>query len=75
MGGWRRLWYGVCCAGCIGGKLDAWAWWFVAWKMVQAPWLAERRGRYVYKGGRKQSFLYYFFAYSADYKSAAYIGL
>jgi hypothetical protein len=27
------------------------------------------------QGGRKQSFLYYFFAYSADYKSVAYIGL
>jgi hypothetical protein len=37
-------WYGRYCAGCTGGKLEGGAWWLVAWKMVQASWLPERRG-------------------------------
>jgi hypothetical protein len=38
--------------------------------------VASREERHVcVQGGRKQSFPYYFFAYSADYKSVAYIGL
>jgi hypothetical protein len=37
-------WYDRYCAGCIGGKPEGGAWWLVAWKMVQALWLPERRG-------------------------------
>jgi hypothetical protein len=66
-------WYGRYCAGCIGGKLGAGAWWLVAWKMVQAPWLPERRGRYVNKGQGAISLL--LLAYLADCKSPTYIGL